>query len=124
MKRPLSLTLIAALLAGCAAPDNGGRYGQRNDGSGTGGSNGSTSGSATQNAAAGAAIGAVAGCALAAMAGKKCAQGAAIGAAMGAAIGWTTYSEKVANAQTVNNEARREGLAVPTNEIRLKAYDV
>ncbi|KQW96665.1 hypothetical protein ASC94_07460 [Massilia sp. Root418] len=112
-----SLTLSAALLAGCAAPDNGGRYGPRNEGS-------SSDGSAAQNAAAGAAIGAVAGCALAAMAGKKCAQGAAIGAAMGAAIGWTTYSEKVANAQTVNNEARREGLAVPANEIRLKQYEV
>jgi hypothetical protein len=112
-----SLTFSAALLAGCAAPDNGGRYGPRNDG-------GSSDGSAVQNAATGAAIGAVAGCALAAMAGKKCAQGAAIGAAMGAAIGWTTYSEKVANAQTVNNEARREGLAVPANEIRLKQYEV
>jgi len=125
MKRTLSFTLtttlITALLAGCAAPDDGGRYGQRNDGTG-GRSDGG--GSAAQNAATGAAIGAVAGCALAAMAGKKCAQGAAIGAAMGAAIGWTTYSEKVANAQTVNNEARREGLAVPTNEIRLKQYDV
>lgn len=119
MKRTLSLTLIAALLAGCAAPDNG-RYGQRND---SGRSDGND-GSAAQNAAAGAAIGAVAGCALAAIAGKKCAQGAAIGAAMGAAIGWTTYSEKVATAQTVNNEARREGLAVPSNEIRLKQYDV
>lgn len=120
MKRTLSLTLIAALLAGCAAPDNGGRYGQRNDG----GRSSGTEGSAAQNAAAGAAIGAVAGCALAAIAGKKCAEGAAIGAAMGAAIGWTTYSEKVATAQTVNNEARREGLAVPSNEIRLKQYDV
>jgi hypothetical protein len=119
MKRTLSLTLIAALLAGCAAPDNG-RYGQRNDGGRSDGNDGS----AAQNAAAGAAIGAVAGCALAAIAGKKCAQGAAIGAAMGAAIGWTTYSEKVATAQTVNNEARREGLAVPSNEIRLKQYDV
>ncbi|WP_377701735.1 hypothetical protein [Pseudoduganella sp. UC29_71] len=120
MKRTLSLTLIATLLAGCAAPDNGGRYGQRNDG----GRSSGTEGSAAQNAAAGAAIGAVAGCALAAIAGKKCAEGAAIGAAMGAAIGWTTYSEKVATAQTVNNEARREGLAVPSNEIRLKQYDV
>jgi hypothetical protein len=120
MKRTLSFTLIAALLAGCAAQDNGARYGQRNDGAGSHGDGGS----AAQNAATGAAIGAVAGCALAALAGKKCAQGAAIGAAMGAAIGWTTYSEKVANAQTVNNEARREGLAVPANEIRLKQYDV
>ena len=119
MKRTLSLTLIAALLAGCAAPDSGGRYDQRGGTGGTG-----SSGSAGQNAAAGAAIGAVAGCALAALAGKKCAQGAAVGAALGAAIGWTTYSEKVADAQTVNNQARREGLAVPTNEIRLKDYEL
>jgi len=119
MKRTLSLTLIAALAAGCAAPDAG-RNGQRsNGGGGTGGT-----GSAAENAAAGAAIGAVAGCALAALAGKKCAQGAAIGAAMGAAIGWTSYSEKIATAQTVNNEARRQGIPVPANEIRVKDYQV
>jgi hypothetical protein len=56
--------------------------------------------------------------------GKKCAEGAAVGAALGAAIGWTTYSEKVAPAQTVNAEAQREGLTVPRNEIRLKDYQV
>lgn len=114
MKRLLSLTLIASLAA-CAAPE-GDRRGQRGAGAGSSG--------AAENAAAGAAIGAVAGCALATLAGKKCAQGAAIGAAMGAAIGWTTYSEKVATAQTVNNEARRQGVAVPANEIRLKDYQV
>ncbi|MES2261535.1 MAG: hypothetical protein V4724_23700 [Pseudomonadota bacterium] len=115
MKRPLLIVVATALLAsGCAAPpNNGGRY----DGD-------AGNGSAGQNAAGGAALGAVAGCALAALAGKKCAQGAAVGALIGAAIGWSTYSEKVATAQTVNAAARREGLQVPEREIRLRDYQV
>ena len=77
-----------------------------------------------QRAAVGAAGGALAGCALAAILGKKCADGAALGALIGAAIGWSTYSEKVASAQTVNNQARSEGVVVPTQEIRLRQYQV
>ncbi|SFU36894.1 hypothetical protein [Pseudoduganella namucuonensis] len=114
MKRTISTAVAAALLAsGCAAPDGDGRQNTSDSG-----------GSQGQNAAAGAALGAVAGCALAKIAGKKCAEGAVIGAALGAAIGWSTYSEKVASAQTVNAEAQREGLKVPQNEIRLKDYQV
>lgn len=81
-------------------------------------------GSAGQNAAIGAVGGALAGCALAAMLGKKCKDGAALGALIGAAIGWSSYSEKVASAQTVNEQARREGKSVPQQEIRLHDYQV
>lgn len=108
-----ALALAALLLAGCATPQPGdnARGGQQNSG-----------GSAGGNAATGAALGAAAGCALAALAGKKCGDGAAIGALIGAAVGWSTYSEKVASAQTVNAAARREGVAVPADAIRLKDY--
>jgi hypothetical protein len=119
MKRTICGGVIAAMLAGCAAPG-----GYQNTGRGAPAHEQGDSGSQVGNAAAGAAVGAVAGCVLAKAFGKKCAEGAAVGAALGAAIGWTTYSEKVAPAQTVNAEAQREGLAVPRNEIRLKDYQV
>lgn len=77
-----------------------------------------------QNAAAGAAIGGAAGCFLANAMGKNCAEGLVLGAAVGAAFGWASYSEKVATAQAVNAEARKEGLRVPVNEIILKSYKV
>jgi hypothetical protein len=117
MKRTICGGVMAALLAGCAAPGG-------NQPAGRGVPASEQGGSQAGNAATGAAIGAVAGCVLAKAMGKKCAEGAAVGAALGAAIGWTTYSEKVAPAQTVNAEAQREGLTVPRNEIRLKDYQV
>lgn len=110
MKNHTAIAIAAVLIvSGCAAPDSG---------------NYNNSGSAGQSAAAGAAIGAVAGCALAAVIGKKCAEGAAAGALLGAAVGYSSYSEKVATAQTVNAEARREGLTVPNDELRLKDYQL
>jgi hypothetical protein len=120
MKRIVCGAVVAALVAGCAAP--GGGY--QNTGAPAGPQGGGNGGSQVGNAAAGAAVGAVAGCVLAKALGKKCAEGAAVGAALGAAVGWTTYSEKVAPAQTVNTQAQRQGLAVPRNEIRLKDYQV
>lgn len=119
MKRIVCGAVVAALVAGCAAP--GGGY--QNPGA-PAGPQGGSGGSQVGNAAAGAAVGAVAGCVLAKVFGNNCAHGAAVGAALGAAVGWTTYSEKVAPAQTVNAEAQRQGLPVPRNEIRLKDYDV
>lgn len=117
MKHPVKKIVVTALalqllLSGCAAPG------------GSGGQSGNGGNSAGQNTAAGAAVGAVAGCALAAAFGKKCADGAAIGAVLGAAIGWSSSSEKVASAQTVNAQARSEGVAVPANEIRLRDYQL
>lgn len=117
MKRLICGGVIAAMLAGCAAPG-----GYQNTGRGEPARE--QGGSQAGNAAAGAVVGAVAGCVLAKALGKKCAEGAAVGVALGAAIGWTTYSEKLAPAQTVNAEAQREGLAVPRNELRLKDYQV
>jgi hypothetical protein len=114
MKKTVTIALAGVLaISGCAAPNNGGGN------QGMGGGN-----SAGQNTAAGAAVGAVAGCALAAALGKRCADGAAIGALVGAAIGWSSSSEKVASAQTVNSQARRDGVAVPDNEIRLRDYQL
>ncbi|MFM9434723.1 hypothetical protein ACFDR9_001784 [Janthinobacterium sp. CG_23.3] len=111
MKKTVVLALAGVVfVSGCAAPNGGG---------GMGGGH-----SAGQNTAAGAAVGAVAGCALAAALGKRCAEGAAIGALVGAAIGWSSSSEKVASAQTVNAQARREGVAVPDDEIRLRDYQL
>ncbi|MEC5162698.1 MULTISPECIES: hypothetical protein [unclassified Janthinobacterium] len=111
MKKTVVLALAGVVfISGCAAPNGGG---------GMGGGH-----SAGQNTAAGAAVGAVAGCALAAALGKRCAEGAAIGALVGAAIGWSSSSEKVASAQTVNAQARREGVAVPDDEIRLRDYQL
>lgn len=71
---------------------------------------------------AGAVAGAAAGCALARLIGEKCSDGAAIGAVIGAVVGWSVSTEKVGSAQSVNEQARKEGLPVPDNEIRLKQY--
>lgn len=80
--------------------------------------------SANSNAVGGAVVGAAAGCVLAKLVGEKCTDGAALGAVIGAAIGWSTWSEKVADGKTVNAQAKREGVAVPANEIRLKSYQI
>lgn len=118
MKKAVIGAMAGVLLISGCATQNGGMGGNNNNvGSNSGGS-------AAQNTAAGAAVGAVAGCALARVLGKSCADGAAVGALLGAAVGWSTYSEKVATAQTVNAQAKREGLTVPVNEIRLKDYQV
>ena len=74
------------------------------------------------NAASGALIGAVAGCGLAILLKKKCADGALAGGMIGAAIGWTSTSNKTATAQQVNEQARRAGVMVPVNEVRLRDY--
>ncbi len=114
MKKTTMIAMAGVLLvSGCATQNGGALGGADNSG-----------GSAAQNTAVGAAVGAVAGCVLARLLDKSCADGAAVGGALGAAIGWSTYSEKVATAQTVNAQAKREGLTVPTNEIRLKDYQL
>ena len=112
MKNTMVSGLACVLfMGGCAAPNQGGNGG--NGGNSTG-----------QNTVAGGAMGALAGCALAAAIGKKCADGAAIGAVVGAAFGWSSSSQKVASAQTVNAQAQREGVPVPYNEIRLRDYQL
>lgn len=103
MRKTLIWSLSGALLlSACATPQQGA--------------------SAGQGAAGGAAVGALAGCALAALMGRDCAGGATLGALVGAAFGWSSYSEKVASAQSVNAQARREGVMVPDNQIALKEY--
>ncbi|MEN9867606.1 MAG: hypothetical protein RL748_3196 [Pseudomonadota bacterium] len=128
MKRTLALGLVATLvLNGCATPgaQQAGNYGEPPaPRPGQQQPKPEAQPNAAGNVATGAVAGALAGCALAKLLGKKCADGAAIGAAIGAVIGWSFYSEKVASAQTVNAEARREGLSVPNNEIRLKQYSL
>lgn len=110
-KTATSISLASLMfISGCATAPN-----SQND---------ARQGSAGQNAAVGAVGGALAGCALAAILGKKCKDGAALGAVIGAMIGWSSYSEKVASAQTVNTQARREGMVVPENEIRVRDYQV
>lgn len=105
MKKPVLWTISGILLlSACATPQQGASPGQ--------------------NAAGGAALGAAAGCAVAAMMGRHCVEGAAAGALIGAAAGWSSYSEKVSSARSVNEQARREGMVVPDDEIRLKQYQV
>lgn len=118
MKHTVAMAMAGVLLiGGCAAPNG-------NNGNNVNNNGGTPNNSAGQNTAAGAAMGAVAGCALAAALGKRCADGAALGALVGAAIGWSSSSEKVASAQAVNAQARREGVVVPDNEIRLRDYQL
>lgn len=105
MRKTLVCSLAGALLlSACATPQQGA--------------------SAGQSAAGGAAVGALAGCALAALAGRDCAGGAAVGALVGAAFGWSSYSEKVASGQSVNAQARREGVMIPDHQIALQEYRV
>ncbi|MBC7859667.1 MAG: hypothetical protein H7Z39_13030, partial [Burkholderiaceae bacterium] len=61
---------------------------------------------------------------LAGLMGRDCAGGATVGALVGAAFGWSSYSEKVASGQSVNAQARREGVMVPDDQIALKEYRV
>ncbi len=115
MKKTVPVLALASLMliSGCVTAPHNPQNSQRDE-----------QGRAGKNAAIGAAGGALAGCALAAILGKKCKDGAALGAIIGAAIGWSSYSEKVATAQTVNEQARREGIAVPQQEIRLRDYQI
>lgn len=92
------------LVSGCATTGQGGSQGQ--------------------NVAAGAAIGAVAGCGLAVMLGQKCAKGALVGATVGAVAGWTYESKKVATAESVNTQARKDGVVIPDDKVVLGDYKV
>ena len=92
------------LVSGCATPEQGGSQGQ--------------------NAAAGAGIGAVAGCGLAVMLGGRCADGAIVGGLAGAVVGWSYESKKVATAESVNTQARKEGVIVPKDKVVLGGYEV
>jgi hypothetical protein len=122
MKTTRSAISVVGLIfiTGCATAPLDGSRNQSNDQQDSQTDNGSPE----QSAVIGAVGGALAGCALAALLGQKCADGAKIGAFIGAAIGWSSHSEKVASAQTVNAQAQREGIAVPEREIRLRDYHV
>lgn len=108
-----TVTVLASvmLVSGCATPPSG--------------SNPTTNGnSQAANAASGAVVGAAVGCGLAILMKKKCADGAVVGGALGAAIAWTSTSNKVASAQQVNDQARRAGVSVPVNEVRVREYSL
>lgn len=122
----LSLSALLLLLTGCASVPGSIPHSEGNPHGNPHGNPGGTESAnrSASNAASGAVLGAAAGCVLAKLVGEKCADGAALGAVIGAAIGWSTWSEKVADGNTVNAQAQREGLPRSDHEIRLKSYQI
>ena len=102
MQRPLAAVIAAALMSGCVTnPDGTQRLDER---------------------AQSALIGAAAGCAIAAMAGKECAKGAVAGAVVGFLVGWYFESKKIADANRVNAEYKKKGVAIPKNDVVPAAF--
>ena len=63
-------------------------------------------------------------CATAKVVGTRCGDTPVPEALIGAAAGWTSYSEKVVDARSVNAQEAREGRTVPMDAVRLRDYRV